>query len=108
MNDLPRNISYPKNRIKILLLENVHPAAFENLSEDGFEAYPNPASNELTVVSEDDINLMKVYDITGKVITSRNVNAKQTQVDVSTYQPGIYMISIETDDEVITKKFIKQ
>ncbi|MEZ4808833.1 MAG: phosphoglycerate dehydrogenase [Allomuricauda sp.] len=36
VNDLPRKISYPKNRIKILLLENVHPAAFENLSNDGF------------------------------------------------------------------------
>lgn len=36
LNDLPRNISYPKNRIKVLLLENVHTAAFENLSEDGF------------------------------------------------------------------------
>lgn len=36
VNDLPRNISYPKNRIKILLLENVHPDAFENLSADGF------------------------------------------------------------------------
>ena len=36
VNDLPRNISYPKNRIKILLLEDVHPAAFDNLSEDGF------------------------------------------------------------------------
>lgn len=36
VNDLPRNISYPKNRIKILLLENVHPDAFENLSDDGF------------------------------------------------------------------------
>jgi D-3-phosphoglycerate dehydrogenase len=36
VNDLPRNLSYPKNRIKILLLESVHPAAFDNLSEDGF------------------------------------------------------------------------
>ncbi|WP_291864371.1 phosphoglycerate dehydrogenase [Maribacter sp.] len=36
VNDLPRNISYPKNRIKILLLENVHPDAFKNLSEEGF------------------------------------------------------------------------
>ncbi len=36
VNKLPRNISYPKNRIKILLLENVHPIAFDNLSEDGF------------------------------------------------------------------------
>ena len=36
VNKLPRNISYPKNRIKILLLENVHPDAFEKLSSDGF------------------------------------------------------------------------
>lgn len=36
INDLPRNISYPKNRIKVLLLENVHTDAFDNLSEDGF------------------------------------------------------------------------
>ena len=36
VNDLPRRLSYPKNRIKILLLENVHPAAFDHLSEDGF------------------------------------------------------------------------
>ena len=36
VNDLPRNLSYPKNRIKILLLEDVHPVAFDNLSEDGF------------------------------------------------------------------------
>jgi len=36
VNKLPRRISYPKNRIKILLLENVHHDAFDNLSEDGF------------------------------------------------------------------------
>jgi D-3-phosphoglycerate dehydrogenase len=36
VNDLPRKISYPKNRIKILLLENVHEAAFVNLSNEGF------------------------------------------------------------------------
>ena len=29
VNKLPRNISYPKNRIKILLLENVHPDVVE-------------------------------------------------------------------------------
>ena len=36
VNKLPRNISFPKHRIKILLLENVHPDAFERLSDDGF------------------------------------------------------------------------
>jgi D-3-phosphoglycerate dehydrogenase len=36
INDLPRNISFPKHRIKVLLLENVHPQAFEHLTTDGF------------------------------------------------------------------------
>lgn len=36
VNDLNRKISYPKNRIKMLLLENVHPDAFASLSDAGF------------------------------------------------------------------------
>lgn len=36
VNDLPRNLSYPKNRIRILLLENIHSDAFERLSDEGF------------------------------------------------------------------------
>ena len=36
VNKLPRKISYPKNRIKILLLENVHQNAFDTLTEEGF------------------------------------------------------------------------
>ncbi|CAL2093606.1 D-3-phosphoglycerate dehydrogenase / 2-oxoglutarate reductase [Tenacibaculum sp. 190524A05c] len=36
INDLPRKISYPKNRIKMLLLENIHADAYEKFSTDGF------------------------------------------------------------------------
>ncbi|MFY0592636.1 phosphoglycerate dehydrogenase [Roseivirga sp.] len=36
-------LSYPKNRIKMLLLENVHPKAFEKLKEDGFDVENYPA-----------------------------------------------------------------
>lgn len=36
INDLPRTISYPKNRIKILLLENIHTDAVEKFTHDGF------------------------------------------------------------------------
>jgi len=79
-----------------------------DLDEDGFSAYPNPASSELTVTSEDIINSMRIYSITGKMVSNQKVNANQTQVDVSSFQPGIYMISIETEEEVMTKKFIKQ
>jgi hypothetical protein len=78
------------------------------LDDEGLSTYPNPATSELTVVSEDVINTMKIYDISGRILTSQKVNSNQTQVDVSAFQPGIYLISIETEDEVLTRKFIKQ
>ena len=37
VNKMPMGISYPKNRIKVLLLENVHPSAEETLSKEGFD-----------------------------------------------------------------------
>ncbi|MCC5930610.1 MAG: phosphoglycerate dehydrogenase [Cyclobacteriaceae bacterium] len=41
-NKLPASISYPKNRINVLLLENVHPMAEKLLREEGYnvEVYP--------------------------------------------------------------------
>lgn len=46
--DLPRRFSYPKNRIKVLLLENVHPVAAEILSKEGYtvEALSQAFSSE--------------------------------------------------------------
>jgi len=75
---------------------------------DGFEAYPNPADQTVTVASEDMITSLKVYDITGKVMVSKTVNANTTQLDVSDLRSGIYMISISTEEEVMTKKLVKR
>jgi len=42
LNKLNTAISYPKNRISVLLLENVHPVAIELMKSEGFavESYP--------------------------------------------------------------------
>lgn len=37
VNKMPMAISYPKNRIKVLLLENIHPSAKETLSLEGYD-----------------------------------------------------------------------
>jgi len=35
-NDMERALSYPKNRIKVLVLENIHTNAFDSLKEEGY------------------------------------------------------------------------
>ncbi|TMM53654.1 phosphoglycerate dehydrogenase [Maribacter algarum] len=77
VNDLPRNISYPKNRIKILLLENVHPAAFDNLSEDGFsvELVKHSLSEEELIKKIKGVHVLGIRSktqVTKKVLEAAN------------------------------------
>ena len=74
-----------------------------------FTIFPNPVSQVLNIESEDPINSIRVLSITGEIVTNKQVNqVKETQIDVSTFHSGIYLISIETDEEVLTQKFVKQ
>ncbi|MFS4492119.1 phosphoglycerate dehydrogenase [Maribacter sp. 2308TA10-17] len=77
VNDLPRNISYPKNRIKILLLENVHPDAFDNLSEDGFsvELVKHSLSEEELIKKIKGVHVLGIRSktqVTKKVLEAAN------------------------------------
>ncbi len=50
-----------------------------------------------------------VFDISGKVITSKLVSSALNQVSIPFNQiPGMYIYSIETDGEVFTNKFVKK
>ncbi|MBT8235644.1 MAG: phosphoglycerate dehydrogenase, partial [Bacteroidia bacterium] len=77
VNDLPRNLSYPKNRIKILLLENVHPVAFDNLSEDGFsvELITSSMSEEELIEKIKGVHVLGIRSktqVTKKVLEAAN------------------------------------
>ena len=43
VNKMERALSYPKNRIKVLLLENIHPDGVEKLKEEGYQVDIHPA-----------------------------------------------------------------
>jgi hypothetical protein len=75
-----------------------------------FNIFPNPqnASNdELHLFSEQEINQIMIYDITGKQLFSSNVN-QQGYITVHTeiQQAGTYLVRIVTDKGIGTKKHI--
>jgi len=95
VNDLPRNISYPKNRIKVLLLENVHPEAFKKLSKDGF-------SVELVKTSLDETSLIEkikgvhVLGIRSKTqLTQKVLDAADKLMAVGAFCIGTTQIDLE-------------
>ncbi len=67
---------------------------------------PNPVSTELSVEASAHYESMIVYDQTGRVMTQSNID-QFNLVDVSNYNPGIYIVKLEGNHRVAVRKFVK-
>ncbi|MGJ8714119.1 MAG: phosphoglycerate dehydrogenase [Maribacter stanieri] len=96
VNKLPRNISYPKNRIKVLLLENVHTAAFDNLSEDGFsvELIKHSLSEEELIEKIKGVHVLGIRSKTQ--VTQTILDAADKLLVVGAFCIGTTQIDLET------------
>lgn len=94
VNKLPRSVSYPKNRIKILLLENVHSDAFDKLSKDGFSV------EEVSVSLSEDELIEKIKDVhvlgirSKTQVTKRVLDAAEKLMTVGAFCIGTKQIDL--------------
>jgi D-3-phosphoglycerate dehydrogenase len=72
LNKINTAISYPKNRIHVLLLENVHPVAIEMMKAEGFQVESYPAGLEESELCEK-IKNVSVLGIRSKTQVSAKV-----------------------------------
>lgn len=99
VNKLPRNISYPKNRIKILLLENVHPDAFTKLSKDGFsvETVSKSLSEDELIEKIKNVHVLGIRSKTN--VTKKVIEAAEKLMVVSAFCIGTKQIDLEACKE---------
>lgn len=77
LNKMNTAISYPKNRIKVLLLENVHSHAVEKLREEGYQVEIHPAGLDEDELCEriKDVSILGIRSktqVTQKVLDHAN------------------------------------
>lgn len=72
--------------------------------------YPNPTSGQLTVSSNEAIRNITIYDLSGRLVESVNVNADtQVNLNVARLNSGVYFIKTQLENQQTkTSKFIKQ
>ncbi len=77
-----------------------------------FSIHPNPAKNELFLISKNTTGNLKVkiFNIEGKLLSAQNLEFEnQTSINVSNLKSGIYFLNIEDENGNKTiKKFIKE
>jgi hypothetical protein len=71
--------------------------------------YPNPAKNTLTVqASCSNYSSLKVFDLTGRMEISQEINSINTVVDISNITPGTHLIKfISKDGGQEVQRFVK-
>ncbi|WP_299224672.1 T9SS type A sorting domain-containing protein [uncultured Psychroserpens sp.] len=87
--------------------DNLSVEAFETSS---FEIYPNPVSDILNVKLNNVLPnsvVINIYDIQGKLIHNiYNLQNKETIIDVSQFQSGLYFVELITPHQQSIKKLV--
>ncbi|MBL0340988.1 MAG: T9SS type A sorting domain-containing protein [Bacteroidetes bacterium] len=78
---------------------------------DGFEMYPNPAADYTELVwssSSSKSKKIEVFDSTGKLVKSAEVNPKELNylLSTKTFNQGIYMVRMTIEEELFVKKLM--
>jgi beta-glucanase (GH16 family) len=86
----------------VLNLDNV-----SNFSK--IKLFPNPVTNELTINSKENINTTaEIYSLLGQKLYSCVLKEENTNIDVSNFQNGIYLVLIISEKGIDTYKVLKK
>jgi len=73
-----------------------------------FSYYPNPTSDVVNISYSQDLTNVKVFNVIGQQLFSKEVNASSTQIDMSAYANGAYFIQVSTENAMKTVRVIKE
>jgi hypothetical protein len=73
-----------------------------------FTYYPNPVIDLLNISYSQDMTSVKVFNIVGQQLMSKQINSNTTQIDMSSYANGAYFIQVTTENAMKTVRVIKK
>jgi hypothetical protein len=80
----------------------------ENYSESGLSIYPNPVNGLLTIESmQSGHHSINITSMNGQLKYSTIMEGRSFQIDISSFQKGVYFVTVISNGFVSTRKIIK-
>lgn len=74
--------------------------------------FPNPAKDVLNIYLKQFKNLQNnsifIYNIQGQMLLQQSIKQQQTEINISGYAKGIYIVKVINNDNPVVSKFIKE
>ncbi|MGH2667402.1 choice-of-anchor J domain-containing protein [Flavobacterium sp.] len=73
----------------------------------GLSVYPNPVKDVLHLSYTSDISAVTIVNLLGQEMLKKNIDASQSEIDLSDLANGTYLVKMEVGDLIKTMKIIK-
>lgn len=84
------------------------PLSTEEFSLREVKVFPNPANDNWTIRSNQQINNIQIYDMLGKLVTDMDVQNNEVRIDASTLNTGLYFARIDAVNGKASVKLVKK
>ena len=95
----------PEGPLTLNVTTTLSSGSFDNAN---FVAYPNPVKDIFNVSYSSEISSVRVMNLLGQEVITREVNATSTQIDMSQLSSGAYIVNVTVGDTIKTIKVVKQ
>jgi hypothetical protein len=70
--------------------------------------FPNPADDLLIIQGLNETGILKIYNVSGTLMKTVNLDADHAEINVSGLKEGMYLLHIETENGMFTRKLSLQ
>ena len=97
-----------KSTNSVLYVDVIPPSGInENSLPNKIKVFPNPATDNIIIESPQQA-VIEISNIEGQIINRLKIKDNKTDIDISDFASGVYIIRAQTDSGIKTEKFIKE
>ncbi|MFT6984202.1 MAG: cyanophycinase-like exopeptidase [Crocinitomicaceae bacterium] len=79
----------------------------DELDDSALNIYPNPVLNQLFISTDELHNMVSISDISGKIVHRSRTEGKASNIDLSSIENGTYIVRIQINGSIHTKRIVK-
>ena len=91
-----------------IVIDFVPTLGVEDNGIEGFSYYPNPASNRINLSAQDTIENVVIYNMLGQKVYDQNINAITSELNVSDFATGAYLMKVSVNGQIGTYQILKK
>lgn len=76
----------------------------DKVVQDMFSFYPNPASTQIQINSDLQLDEVIIRDITGRIVMTQSNPSQNERIDVSNLATGLYILEAHKDNKISVQK----